>query len=499
MEGIESLNLVRTALKRLDHGIKSGLLRQEVAVAMNALGQFQENYYDFREICDNLYDGIHITDGEGKVLFINKAYTRTTGIQPEEIMGRSVSDIELEGNLYQGSVTEQVLKRREMVNSVAIILKLDKEVLVTGTPVFDEVGRIKLVVTNTRDFPELKRIERQLITMAEENKKANEELAYLRRQQAGQKQIYYRSEAMRQVMDVVQTVANTNVTVLITGESGTGKELVANAIYQNSGRNSRPFIKLNCAAIPTELMESELFGYEEGAFTGARRAGKAGLFELANTGVLLLDEIGDMPLPLQSKLLRVLQERELVRIGAAAPRKLDIRVIASTNRDLKAAIVQGTFREDLFYRLNVVPIVLKPLRERKEDIIFLAQRFCGICNEKYDKGTVLMPSALELLTEYTWPGNIRELENLIERLVVTSSSGPISRGSVYRALNPAAGALSPTSQPQTLRGQVMAFERELIRHAVEQEGSIRKAARLLGVDHSTLVKKYQRNYRDESW
>lgn len=498
MKEIEALSLVRTALGRLERGIKSGTLAQEVAVAINALEQFQQSYYDFREICDNLYDGIHITDGEGKVLFINKAYTRTTGIQPEEIMGRSVSDIESERELYKGSVTEQVLKRREVVNSVAIIFKLDKEVLVTGTPVFDAAGNIKLVVTNTRDFPELKRMERQLLTMAEENKKAKEELAYLRMQQTGQKQIYYRSEAMRQVMDVVQTVANTNVTVLITGESGTGKELVANAIYQNSGRNNRPFIKVNCAAIPAELMESELFGYEEGAFTGARRTGKAGLFELANTGVLLLDEIGDMPLPLQSKLLRVLQERELVRIGAAAPLKLDIRVIASTNRDLKEAIAQGTFREDLFYRLNVVPIALKPLRERREDILFLAQQFCGLCNEKYSKVTALTPSALELLTEYTWPGNIRELENLIERFVVISRVSTISRGDVYRALNPAVGTLSPNCPPLTLRGQVGAFERELIRHTIEQEGSIRKAARLLGVDHSTLVKKCQRDEKDES-
>lgn len=489
MEGTEALDRVRSSLLELDRALKGTDLEQQAAQAVGALDQFQAGYYDFREICDNLYDGIHITDGEGKVLFINQAYTRTTGIRPAEILGRKVADIEAEGVLYRGSVTEQVLKRRERVNSVAIILKLDKEVLVTGNPVFDGAGNIKLVVTNTRDFPELKRLEQRLLTMAEESKKVNEELVYLRRQQTGHKQIYYRSEAMRQVMEVVRTVSAADVTVLITGESGTGKELVANEVYQRSERRDKPFIKVNCAAIPSELLESELFGYEEGAFTGARRMGKAGMFELANTGVILLDEIGDMPLPLQTKLLRVLQERELIRIGGSKPVKLDIRVIASTNKDLREEIKGGRFREDLFYRLNVVPIALKPLRERREDIPLLAEEFCRAYSKKYGKSVLLSPDGMDLLMEYHWPGNIRELENLIERLVVTNDSGPIARSSVFRALNPNGLPFSPSETSQTLKAQVGTFERELILHTLEREGSLRKAARVLGVDHSTLVKK----------
>ncbi|MFG6351697.1 MAG: sigma 54-interacting transcriptional regulator, partial [Oscillospiraceae bacterium] len=269
---------------------------------------------DFLEVCQHLYDGIHITDGEGRILFINSAYTRTTGIRPDQVLGRTVAEIE--GLLYKGSVTEQVLRTRQRVNSVATILELGKEVLVTGTPVFAPDGEIKLVVTNTRDFPELKRLESQLHDLTVERKKADQELAFLRRQQAGGRPLVYRSEAMESVMELVRTVAQTDVTVLITGESGTGKELIANELYQNSARRGRPFIKVNCAAIPAELLESELFGYEEGAFTGARRSGRAGMFELADTGVILLDEIGDMPLPLQTKLLRVLQQRELMRVGA---------------------------------------------------------------------------------------------------------------------------------------------------------------------------------------
>ncbi len=449
---------------------------------------------DFYEVCQNLYDGIHITDSEGRVLFINEAYTRTTGIRPEEILGRKVADIEEEGVYYRGAVTQKVLDTGKRVNSVATILRINKEVLVTGTPVFDGEGRIKLVVTNTRDFPELKRLEQQLRDLTEEQRKANEELTFLRRQQAGGKQIIYRSGAMKSVMELIQAVANTDVTVLITGESGTGKELVANELYQNSSRRDKPFIKVNCAAIPAELLESELFGYEEGAFTGARKAGRAGMFELANTGVILLDEIGDMPMPLQTKLLRVLQQRELMRIGATQPVKLDIRVIAATNKDLREEALQGRFREDLYYRLNVVPIELKPLRERKEDIAVLAEEFCRKFCKKYGKQMQIDAGGLELLMEYPWPGNIRELENLVERIVVINApDSTISRSHIFSALNP--GRLHLSEQhlgKSSLKELVGTYERELIFRTVEREGSLRRAAKALAVDHSTLVKKLRR-------
>lgn len=293
-------------------------------------------------------------------------------------------------------------------------------------------------------------------------------------------------------MELVRTVAQTDVTVLITGESGTGKELIANELYQNSPRRDKPFIKVNCAAIPAELLESELFGYEEGAFTGARRSGKAGMFELADSGVILLDEIGDMPLPLQTKLLRVLQQRELIRVGGSRPVKLDLRVVAATNKDLREESRQGRFREDLYYRLNVVPIELKPLRERKADIPVLAEQFCrGFC-KKYGRNMRITPDGLDLLTQYPWPGNIRELENLVERIVVTNASGAaITRGHIQAALS-ANGQFHAADVPQgTLKQQVAAYEREIVLHTVEREGSIRRAAKALGVDHSTLVKKFR--------
>ena len=443
---------------------------------------------DFREVCQNLYDGIHITDGEGVIVFINDAYTRTTGIRPEQVLGRRVSEIE--GLLYKGSVTGQVLKTKRRVNSMATILELGKEVLVTGTPVFDEAGNIKLVVTNTRDFPELKRLEHQLHTLTEERKKVHQELAFLRRQQAGGRELVYRSEAMESVMELVRTVAQTDVTVLITGESGTGKELIASELYQGSARRDKPFIKVNCAAIPAELLESELFGYEEGAFTGARRSGKAGMFELADTGMILLDEIGDMPLTLQTKLLRVLQQRELIRVGGSRPVKLDLRVVAATNKNLREEVRQGRFREDLYYRLNVVPIELKPLRERQTDIPLLAERFCRDFCKKYGRDMRIPPDGLQLLTEYPWPGNIRELENLIERLIVTNGEGgAVTRGHVLAALSSSGSFHGSSAAAGTLKQQVSAYEREIVLQAVKREGSIRRAAKALGVDHSTLVKK----------
>lgn len=457
---------------------------------MDSGSAFSYEGLDFMEVCQHLYDGIHVTDGEGRILFINDAYTRTTGIRPEQVLGRTVAEIE--GMLYKGSVTGQVLETRQRVNSVATILELNKEVLVTGTPVFGADGEIKLVVTNTRDFPELKRLEHQLHDLTVERRKADQELAFLRRQQAEGRPLIYRSEAMESVMELVHTVAQTDVTVLITGESGTGKELIANELYQSSARRDRPFIKVNCAAIPAELLESELFGYEEGAFTGARRSGKAGMFELADTGVILLDEIGDMPLPLQTKLLRVLQQRELMRVGASRPIKLDLRVVAATNKDLREEVLQGRFREDLYYRLNVVPIDLKPLRERRADIPVLAEEFCrGFC-KKYGRKMTVSPEGIQLLMEYPWPGNIRELENLIERIVVTNAyAGVITRGHVQAALSSSGSYHGGGLAPGTLKQQVTAYEREIIRHTVEREGSIRRAAKALGVDHSTLVKKFR--------
>jgi DNA-binding NtrC family response regulator len=316
------------------------------------------------------------------------------------------------------------------------------------------------------------------------------------------------SPAIRQIYAVVEKVANTPSTVLISGESGTGKELIARALHENSSRHAGPFIKINCAAIPKTLMESELFGYDKGAFTGAVGA-KPGRFELAHGGTLFLDEIGEIPVEMQVKLLRVLQESEFERVGGIKTIKVDVRLVTATNRDLQQEIIAGTFRDDLFYRLNVVPIHIPPLRERREDIPLLAEHFLAKFNDRLKKQIAsIAPEAIERLVAYHWPGNIRELENLMERTVLFCE-GPEIRVSdlppeVVGAslLAPPAGtptslpavgadeAVRPASLKEAVRAETERVERELIQRALDETGNnVTQAARKLKISRKSLQTK----------
>jgi len=298
---------------------------------------------------------------------------------------------------------------------------------------------------------------------------------------------------MVKVLDLVVRAARTNVTVLILGESGVGKEVVARMIHNTSQRSGTgSFIKINCGAIPENLLESELFGYEPGAFTGASPKGKPGMFEIADHGTLLLDEIGDLPLTLQVKLLRFLQEQEVYRIGATRPVKLDVRIIAATNRNIWELVQKGSFREDLFYRLNVFPIEVPPLRERKEDILPLTMQFIHQYNEKYDVGRRLEPQSIPILEEYDWPGNVRELQNVLERLLVISDEEVIPAAQVQIELTKFRTKFnSPISVNNLLplNDAKEILERQLITMAFDCYPSARKVAEVLGLDHSNIVRK----------
>jgi DNA-binding NtrC family response regulator len=290
-----------------------------------------------------------------------------------------------------------------------------------------------------------------------------------------------RSNAMQEIFGTVVRIAPTRATVLLCGESGVGKDVIARAIHHHSPRKDRPFVKINCTAIPENLMESELFGYEKGAFTGANTS-KAGKFETANTGSVFLDEIGDVPGSIQVKLLRVLQDREFERLGSNRTMHSDVRVIAATNVDLRAALEQGTFREDLYYRLNVVPINIPPLRERKEDIPYLVEHFA----RKF--GGSIGESAMERLLAYHWPGNVRELENVIERSILLAA-GPrveaedVKIDSLQRSRPPAGAADNFLPEGMTLD----AYEQALIREALKRaDGNKSQAARLLGLTRNAL-------------
>ncbi len=306
-----------------------------------------------------------------------------------------------------------------------------------------------------------------------------------------------KSPAILEVLENIHKVAETPATVLLMGESGVGKEVLARAIHFLSPRASKPFIKVNCAAIPENLLEAELFGYEKGAFTGAY-VSKKGKFALAHEGTIFLDEIGDMPLPLQAKILRVLQEREIEPLGSTKVIKVDIRVIAATNKDLKKLVEEGKFREDLYYRLNVIPIYVPPLRERREDIPLLIGYFLDKFSKEYKKELSIEPEVIDILTRYHWPGNVRELQNLIERFVILSSGGVITKRDIPKdILESVEGKKSLKESPpqeNKLPSTIELLERQQIEKALKESGYvIKKAAKILGMTPrqvSYRIKKY---------
>ncbi|MCX8069534.1 MAG: sigma-54 dependent transcriptional regulator [Thermodesulfovibrionales bacterium] len=309
------------------------------------------------------------------------------------------------------------------------------------------------------------------------------------------------SKPIREIYDIIEKVANTDSTVLILGESGTGKELIAKNIHYRSKRATKPFIHVNCAAIPSELLESELFGYEKGAFTGAFTS-RAGKFEIAHLGTILLDEIGDMPSQLQAKILRVLQERSFERIGGIKTVTVDVRIIAATNKNLQNTVAEGKFREDLFYRLNVIPITIEPLRKRKEDIPELCNFFIERFKKKFNREMTINTSVFEYLKNYSWPGNVRELENLIERLfvlkhddIITSSDLPegIRNCGIPEIPDFVDDEINPFINGIDLNAALESYEKRLIIHALELHDGVKtRAAKYLNVKRTSLIEKMKR-------
>lgn len=466
----------------------------EVEALSEELAKAKELTKELEAIIECCHDGIYVTDSQAITVRINSSYERITGIKREEVIGKRMEDL-LQQGLFTHSTTLLVIKQKKPVSLVSKI-RTGKEVLVTGTPVFDEQGNVVKVVNTIRDITELNLLKQQLEKERTLLNRYCSEVEELRaRQLLESGEIIARSEEFKKVLDLALRVAKVDSTCLILGESGVGKEIIAKIIHKYSPRAKGPFIKINCGAIPETLLESELFGYEAGAFTGARKQGKLGLFEMANGGTLLLDEIAEMPLNLQVKLLRVLQEQELIRVGGSRPIKIDVRVIAATNKDLAQMVKEGSFRQDLYYRLNVVPIEIPPLRKRKEDIIPLALHFLEKFNRKYKVSKVLTPNVLEKFLHFDWPGNVRELENLIERLVVVSPGDVIDENLLPEAFFDTAEAEQPgivITSIGPLKSVLKSVEKQLITKALMQFGSTRKAAKVLGVNQSTVARKARR-------
>ncbi|QZY56281.1 sigma-54-dependent Fis family transcriptional regulator [Crassaminicella profunda] len=445
-------------------------------------------------VIESSYDGIYITDGQANTMKINKAYERITGVKREEMLGSNMIELEKSGCISE-SATLRVLKTRK-TTTIHQKFRTGKNALVTSTPIFDKNGKISMVVTNVRDITELAKLKEQLEKNKELAQKYYSEIEEMRLQLLNTLHIVAEDEKMLETMRIAKRVAKVDTTVLLLGETGVGKEEAAKFIHKNSNRKRNQFIKINCGAIPMNLIESELFGYEKGAFTGANREGKVGLFEVANGGTLFLDEVGELPLDMQVKLLRALQEREIKRVGGTVSVKIDVRILAATNRDLEEMVKQKQFREDLYYRLNVVPINILPLRERRGDILPLVRYFLSELNERYHWDKEFSKDALGVLYEYDWPGNVRELKNIVERVFIMSSESKITfedlpkkivASNINRELVLGEGIVP-------LKDAVAKVEMELLDKAFEKYGNVRSAAKVLGIDASTFVRK-RKKYR----
>ncbi len=463
---------------------------------LQALHTFQLRNIDYKAAIDHLTDGILISDATGTVLYTNNAFTQSTHILPEEILGYNIRELQGEDKLYTGGVISEILTTHRSAFRLCTTYKTNPPLrgYLAGTPIFNKNGELHLVVACHRSLITLRDLQSDFQTFLQELRQVdpsnlsnpdenNNSIALLENTMVG------KNGSLATIWNLIQHIAPTDATVLITGESGAGKEVIADEIFRNSARNNLPCIKINCSSIPANLLESELFGYEKGAFSGANPNGKKGLFELANHGTLMLDEIGDMPMELQVKLLRALQQQEITRIGGSHPIKLDIRFIALTNSNLKEKIANGTFRQDLYYRLNVIPIYVPPLRERLQDLEALCNVFIRKYTEKYHCNFAFTERQFNLLKTYHWPGNIRELENIIEYVVLCSAGeGKIEDSVLSGLLNL---SLPPEhSIPDTdFYNAVEQFEKQLIEEALTSCGSLRKAAKKLNLNPSTVSRK----------
>lgn len=436
-------------------------------------------------ILSSMGEGIIFADGEDRVTFINRAAEDIRGIRAENYLGRNLLNIH--SPTSEGRIRKLLagLKNGDIPFSTRVIEVKGRFFENSYYPIRSEAGGYVGTLLVSRDITEKQRLLEENITLREQV--LNE---------AGFDDIIGRSPAMLPVFQLISATAGLDSTILVTGESGTGKEMVARAIHLRSNRNSHPLVKINCAALPETLLESELFGHEKGAFTGAIRERK-GKFEQAQRGTIFLDEIAEIPLTAQAKLLRVIQERTIERVGGGREIRVDVRIIAATNKDLRRAVEDGRFREDLFYRLNVIPVRLPPLRERREDILPLAEFFLAKFSRSMNKSLEGMAKeAKKALTEYGYPGNVRELENAIERGVALSRGGHLTMEDLPAEFQKSGAIPMPTVVPlaggasSSLSGARAEIEKKLILEALRTAGNKKgEAARLLNISRKSLWKK----------
>lgn len=438
-------------------------------------------------------DGMYITDGEGKFLNVNTGLERITGVKKEELLGTYAKDLVGRGIINRSVVQMIVEEKRCVTINQNIKSNRLKEVMVTGTPVFDSEGKIIYIVANLRDMTYLVHLENECNKAQMLSKHYYSQLL---KEKSTKGKFVAESEEMKKLIQLAQRVAQVDSTVLLEGESGTGKEIFSTFIHKMSPRSEGPFISINCAGVPENLLESELFGYEEGAFTGAKKGGKIGLIELSENGTLFLDEINSLPLALQGKLLKVIDSFEITRVGSSKSQKINFRLITATNKNLQELVDKGSFREDLYFRLCVVPIIVIPLRKRKDDIIPLVFYYMEYFNKKYNYHKGISADTFKYLQAYDWPGNVRELKNIIERLVVMSEDELITKKELPNEL--IANHISSDKFQINVK-KIVPFnelmgeaETQLISLAMKQCKSTREAARILNISQTSVIRKYKK-------
>lgn len=442
---------------------------------------------------------IMIIDAEGRFVFASEAFLNDMNLDPEKLRGKSAYDL----------VSEKYYDRSPSLKALAEGVDCGElSYSRAGFPVYTETkllrngqGKIEYVLCHSLKPAN---IDREMAILRHQVAHYRSEISQLKSYLQSDSEIIYQSTAMRQTIVAADRVAKVDTAVMLTGESGVGKDLMARYIHTHSTRSSKPFVPLCVPMMSPSLLESELFGYAEGAFTGSSRKGKMGLFEAADGGTVFLDEVGDIPLDLQVKLLRVLENQEIIRVGSTESRKLDIRIISATNRDIKAMVEQGRFREDLYYRLGVIQLHIPPLRDRVGDAPLLADYFLNKLNLKYHSHKKIDPKVLTIIDRYTWPGNVRQLRNVIEQAVVLSDGDYIQEHAVTRLIHnvPSRTAVTPVvpeliKQPETDRRvsptvlkEANHIERQKIVEALaEAHGNKKKAAELLGISRSKLYRR----------
>lgn len=453
------------------------------------LRQFERHLDD---IFDVLNDGVYITDNEGYTLKVNTVYEKLTGLNRRELLGRRVGDL-LEDGTFSAVLNPQIV---DTGRSATVVQETrdGRRLVLSGHPIKGHDGIVSLVVTFVRDITVIGSLreqvsrQRQLIDSLSSTFKENHPALVV-------------SDTMKKLVFTLHSVAETDATVLLLGETGVGKDVFARQVHANSPRWEKPFFKVDCTSIPENLIESELFGHVSGAFTGASKKGRIGYFEMAEGGTLFLDEIGELPLPMQAKLLRVLQDQEIMRVGDSRLSKVDVRIVAATNRSLEDEVNNGRFRSDLFYRLKVAELTIPPLRLRRDEILPLAELFLERFNHKHHKNKVLTDKARKRLAHHDWPGNVRELENMIQSVVVISHNDTIDAQDLPIATLAERTTLNlnlPDEEGRNLKELVNEYEYRLIQTALVKFGTLSRVAEYFGVDRSTIFRKLKHYERENS-